>query len=67
MCRGELAFEDIDTGEMSTLGDADVTIAGNTITFSTGQLTVNRHYNVTVTATNAAGLTTSYVTISKGI
>ena len=50
---------------MGTLGDADVT--ENTITFSTGQLIGNRHYNVTVTATNAAGLNISYIIISKSI
>ena len=58
-------FVDLDTGEIITLGDRELTIAGNNITFSAEQLSVNRHYNVTIRASNSAGSTTSYVTISE--
>ena len=66
MCSGELVFVDLDTGEIITLGYGELTIAGNNITFiTTEQLRDNRRYNVTVRASNSAGSTTSYVTISK--
>ena len=58
-------FVDLDTGEIITLGDRELPIVGNNITFTTEQLRVNRHYNVTVRASNSAGSTTSYVTISE--
>ena len=58
-------FVDLDTGEIITLGDGELTIAGNNITFNAEQLSANRLYNVTVIASNKAGLTTSYVTISE--
>ena len=56
---------DLDTEEIITLRDGDLTVADNNITFTTEQLKTNRHYNVTVRAFNSAGSTTSYVTISK--
>ena len=56
---------DLDTGEIITLGDEELTTAGNNITFTTKQLRDNRRYNVTVRASNSAGSTTSYVTISE--
>ena len=66
MCSSELILMDLDTEEIITLGDGDLTTAENNITFiTTEQLSVNRHYNVTVRASNSAGSTTSYVTISK--
>ena len=65
MCSGELMFVDLDTGEIITLGDGELTTAGNNITFNAEQLSVNRRYNVTIRASNKAGSTTSYVTISK--
>ena len=65
MCSSELTFVNLDTGEIITLGDEELISAGNNITFRTEQLSVNRHYNVTVRASNSAGSTTSYVTISE--
>ena len=56
---------DLDTGEMITLREGELTIADNNITLTTEQLRVNRLYNVTVRASNKAGSTTSYVAISK--
>ena len=56
MCSSELTFVDLDTGEIITLEG---------ITFTTQEVRVNRHYNVIVRASNSAGSTTSYVTISE--
>ena len=65
MCSSELTLVDLDTGEIITLGDEELTTEENNITFTTEQLRVNRCYNVTIGASNSAGSTTSYVTISK--
>ena len=65
MCSGELKFVDLDTGEIVTLGNGELTIAEINITFATEQLRVNHRYNVTVRASNSAGSTTSYVAISE--
>ena len=65
MCSSELTFMDLDTGEIITLGDGELTIVENNITFTTEQLSVNRHYNVTVRASNKAGSTNSYVALSE--
>ena len=65
MCSGELKFVDLDTGEIIKLGNGELTIAEINITFAAEQLRVNRRYNVTVRASNSAGSTTSYVTISE--
>ena len=65
MCNAILTFEDLDTGEIITLGDGELTIRENTITFTTEQLTDNRHCNVSVNAFNVAGSFTSYTTLSK--
>ena len=63
MCSVRLTFVDLDTGESRTWDD--LTIQDNAIKFTTEQLADNRHYNVTVNASNAAGSATTYVTISK--
>ena len=65
MCSSELTFMDLDTGEIITLREGELTIADNNITFTFEQLSVNRHYNVTIRASNSAGSTTSYATISE--
>ena len=64
MCSGELKLMDLDTGKITTLGDEELTIAENNI-ITTEQLRVNRHYNITVNASNSAGSATSYVAISE--
>ena len=56
---------DVDTGEIITLGDTDLTITETNITFTTQHLRENRRYNVTVTAFNAAGSAMFLVSISK--
>ena len=56
---------DLDTGEIITLREGELTIADNNITFTFEQLSVNRHYNVTIRASNKAGSTTSYVAMSE--
>ncbi len=65
MCRAQLTFMDVDTGETITLEETDLTIAETNITFTTQQLRGNRCYTVTVTASNAAGSATSETMISK--
>ena len=63
MCHGELIFMNKET--ITTLGNTDLTITDTNITFTTQQLRENRHYNVTVTASNIRGQTASYIIISK--
>ena len=50
---GELTFMDADTGETVTLGGNALKLHETSITFSTLPLRENRHYNVTITASNA--------------
>ena len=52
---------DLDTGVRS-VGRAS--IDGAIITLTTDELVVNRHYSVTILASNANDLATSYTTIS---
>ena len=55
---------DLDTGE--TIAGVDTFVDHNESTiFITQPLTVRRHYNITVHASNSAGSATSYTTISK--
>ncbi len=65
MCTVDLMFVDIDTGETITLGNTDLTVEGNNVTFITQLLTTNRHYNVTADVTNIAGSSTSHTTMSE--
>ena len=62
VCSVLIALLDLDTGE-NFLGNAQLSI--NNITFSAAQLTPNRHYNVSVRASNVIGTAMSYITISK--
>ena len=65
MCHAKLTFE-ADTGqEIIVLGDSDLIITKTNITFTIQRLRENRHYNVTVTASNIAGSATSQAGISK--
>ena len=55
---------DLDTGEI--IAGVDTSVDHNeSTTFITQPLTVRRHYNVTVNASNSAGSATSYTIISK--
>ena len=54
---------DLDTGKNNFNGTN--TIKLNYITFTIENIEVNRRYNVTIRASNSAGSTTSYVTISE--
>ena len=65
MCHGEVTFGDIDTEEIITLGNEELTIAKERITIITKQLRVNRQYNVTVLATNSRGSAISYANTSE--
>ena len=63
MCSSELSLLDIRTGESVEI--ANLTITGSNIAFASSQLRDNRHYNVTVRASNNVGSATSYTIISK--
>ncbi len=63
-CSGEIVFVDVDTGETITLDNTDLTITETNITFTNQHLKQNRHYNVTVTASNSRGQAVSYTRIS---
>ncbi len=65
MCTVDLMFVDLDTGESITLGDTDLTVEGNNVTFTTELLTTNRRFNVTANATNIAGSSVSHTTMSE--
>lgn len=56
---------DLDTGEIITGGNNDLTIDENIITFTTKQLTLNHRYNDFVSARNIAGSATSIIEISE--
>ena len=57
VCIGELSFLDLDA---KTFDQIEVDIIDSILfTFNTEQLTLNRHYNVTVNASNVAGSTLS--------
>ena len=57
VCSSGLTFVDLDTGEITTLQ-----LEGTTFTT---QVRVNRHYNITVTASNSVGSDTSSITLSE--
>ena len=60
MCRAELTFVDVDTGETITLGDTEnLAVTESNITFDSQQLTSNRRYRVVVSASNIGGQATS--------
>ena len=57
---------DLDTGETIVGVDADVNHDDRLrTTITTQQLTIRRHYNITVNASNSASSATSYAIISK--
>ena len=62
MCNVEITLLDLDTGE-TFLGYAQLSV--HNVTFSDAQLTPNRHYNVSVRASNVIGTAMSYFNISK--
>ena len=65
MCDGELTFTDLDTGEVISLENADLNITGANVTLGTEELRENRHYNITIRASNIAGSARSDDIISK--
>ena len=65
MCDVKLTLLDLNTGENISIGANDLTLTDDNITFPAAQLTTNRHYNVSVSASNAAGTSTSVHQISK--
>ena len=60
-----LAYVDVNTGESGILGHSDMTISRSCITLFTINLTVNRLYNITITAGNRAGSDVSRFQASK--
>ena len=65
VCDAHLTFTDLDEGEIITIGDLNLTVAGNGVVFTSEQLKRNRLYNVTITASNINGSATSNTRISK--
>ena len=55
---------DGNSGESIILGGTDLSITETNITFTTQKLKENRHYYITVTASNIAGSATSESSIS---
>lgn len=65
MCHAELTFEDLDSNTNNlTLGDANLTLAGANIVFSSKLLTPNRRYKMSVSASNLGSPTLSIKLIS---
>ena len=62
MSNAEVAFHDLDNGEDF---HGSVQLSVNNVTFSATQLTPNRHYNVSVRASNVIGTAVSYFNISN--
>lgn len=60
VCTSRVILEDLDTG--TSLGNTDVTISDNNVTFTTK---VNRHYSITVRAVNSRGSTNFMIELSK--
>ena len=68
MCSVLLKLTDMDTGGRLYLGTGNLTVITDTVVaFNTAMLTVNRHYDVTLWASNVLGHTTVDTTISKFI
>ena len=65
VCTGEVTLVDFYSGQIIESDSATVIIEGNTITYFSQHLAVNRLYNTTIIATNVANSTTTYTTISK--
>lgn len=65
VCYGNLVFLDNYTGERVMMECSDLTIMEDTISFAATRLTANRHYHVTVTASNVAGSDNSSTMISE--
>ena len=63
MCSVQITFLDLDDTGERFLGNAQLSF--NNITSSAAQLTPNRHYNVSVRASNVIGTAVSYIIISK--
>ena len=64
MCDAEITLHDLDTGE-NFHGSRTSQLDVNNVFFSAAQLTTNRHYNVSVRASNVIGTAVSYFNISK--
>ena len=57
---------DLDSGDTTTLRGADLGVDRKTVYFSSTELlTVSRHYNITISASNTAGSSTSYTLLSE--
>ena len=65
MCHADIAFREVETGLTMTLENTDLEIVEANITFTTQHLTENRHYNLSVIASNFAGSATSQAMLSK--
>ena len=66
MCGVGATFLDLDTGGSSELYIRPIP-PGYVITFSTTEDMDNRHYNVTIAASNSAGSAVSSIVLSKNV
>ena len=65
VCSTELTLVDLDTDSTIILGDDNVTMLENSLTFTATLLTVNRQYDLTAVLSNAAGFAVSHTMLSK--
>ena len=66
VCRYVLTLTDIETGNVTTVADAN--FENNiSITVSTDELTTNRYYNLSLVAVNVAGTAASFEILSKAL
>ena len=65
MCEVVATFLDLDTGGSFKIGIGVIT--GNSFNFTTTEEMDNRHYNVTITASNSAGSAVSSTVLSEAI
>ena len=64
VCTSTMTLEDLDAGTSKSLGNADVKISENNITFSAK---VNRHYNISGRAVNSKGSSSFIIELSKTV
>ena len=67
VCSTVLTLVNLETSNVTSLRDNDLTVAGNSITFTSLQLIRNRRYNTTITASSVTGSALFHIRIGKEI
>ena len=67
VCKSKLMLTDQNTGEEIIMGDSDVDVTRNTVTFTSEKLKKNRLYSVSVNASNINGSAISNASLSEDI